>query len=127
MMKVTTVSANIRYSQDTGHGAWKSIEIGAEASVDERERWGAALSQLYSELGSELKRLWAANGHKAPETTGNGTEGHVEPPQPVEQPIQPNDSIHHCNQHGVPFREYTRGNNRWWAHKDGANWCREGK
>ncbi|MCH8279359.1 MAG: hypothetical protein J4O03_08785 [Chloroflexi bacterium] len=38
-MKVDRVSATIKYSQDTGHGAWKSVEIGAEASVDERERW----------------------------------------------------------------------------------------
>ena len=33
-MKVEKVSANIRYSQDTGHGAWKVIEIGAEGTVD---------------------------------------------------------------------------------------------
>ena len=36
-MKVERASATIKYSQDTGHGAWKAVEIGAEASVDDRE------------------------------------------------------------------------------------------
>ena len=36
-MKVEKVSATIRYSQDTGKGAWKVIELGAEASVSDRE------------------------------------------------------------------------------------------
>jgi len=49
-MKVTTVTATIRYSQDTGHGAWKVIELGAEGSVDAREQWQAAQAFLYAEL-----------------------------------------------------------------------------
>ena len=28
-MKVTSVTATIKYSQDTGKGAWKAVEIGA--------------------------------------------------------------------------------------------------
>ena len=43
-MKVDRITAQIRYSQDTGHGAWKAVEIGAEATVDERERWSTALA-----------------------------------------------------------------------------------
>ena len=126
-MKIDRISAQVKYSHDTGHGAWKSVEIGAEATVDERERWAAALSQLYTELGSELKRLWAANGnaHKTPESHQNGSESTVEPLQPAEQPDTQANGSHHCQQHGVPFREYSRGNSRWWAHKDGAKWCRE--
>jgi hypothetical protein len=38
-VKVTTISANLRFSKGIGHGAWKVIEIGAEASVDPREDW----------------------------------------------------------------------------------------
>ncbi len=45
-MKVEKVSATIRYSQDTGKGAWKVIEIGAEGSVDTRENWQAAQAYL---------------------------------------------------------------------------------
>ncbi len=36
-MKVEKISANIRYSQDTGKGAWKVIELGAEATVSDRK------------------------------------------------------------------------------------------
>ncbi len=39
-MEVNRISANIRYSQDTGKGGWKVIEIGAEGSVDARKRKG---------------------------------------------------------------------------------------
>lgn len=58
-MKVERVSATIKYSQDTGHGAWKAVEIGAEASVDDREGWSQALSHLYDDLGQQLNMLWA--------------------------------------------------------------------
>ena len=36
-MKVDRITAQIRYSQDTGHGVWKAVEIGAEATVDGKE------------------------------------------------------------------------------------------
>ncbi len=41
-MKVTTVTATIKYSKDTGKGAWKAAEIGVDATVDARETWQAA-------------------------------------------------------------------------------------
>ena len=37
-MKVEKVSATIRYSQDTGKGSWKVVELGAEASVSDHSR-----------------------------------------------------------------------------------------
>ncbi len=58
-MIITTVSATIRYSQDTGKGAWKVIEIGAEGSVDARENWKSAQAFLYHELGQQMKVLWS--------------------------------------------------------------------
>ena len=59
-MKVEKVSANIRYSQDTGKGAWKVIELGAEGSVGAEEQWQAAQRLLYAELGKQLKALWVS-------------------------------------------------------------------
>ena len=65
-MKVTTVSATIRYSKDTGQGAWKVAEVGAEATVEDNETWTEAQAHLYAELGCQLKALWANGaGHKA--------------------------------------------------------------
>ena len=54
-MKVEKISANVRYSQDTGKGAWKVIELGAEASVSDREHWKQAQSELYYQLGNQLR------------------------------------------------------------------------
>ena len=86
-MKVDRITAQIRFSQDTGHGAWKSIEIGAEASVDGKETWTEDQARLYQQLGQQLKVLWAnGNGNKTPESPGNGSESTVAAPQPVEQP-----------------------------------------
>ena len=55
-MKVDRITAQVRYSQDTGHGAWKAVEIGAEATVDERERWSESLAQLYADLPRSHQR-----------------------------------------------------------------------
>ncbi len=66
-MKVEKVSATIRYSQDTGKGAWKVIELGAEATIRDREHWKQAQSELYYQLGDQLRTLWS-NGSN----TGNG-------------------------------------------------------
>ena len=56
-MKVEKVSATIRYSQDTGKGAWKVIELGAEASVSDREHWKQSQSELYYQLAGQLQTL----------------------------------------------------------------------
>jgi hypothetical protein len=124
-MKVTTVSANIRYSQDTGKGAWKAVEIGAEATVDQRERWDTALVSLYADLGQQLKALWAnGNGRKATEAPTEAAETPKEseptPPTPAQTPE------HYCQQHQTEYKRYTRGDSAWYSHKtkDGK-WCRE--
>ena len=77
-MKVTTISAAIRYSKEIGNGAWKSLEIGAEATVEPREDWHDAEARLYAELSTELRTLWtgtnsntAKNGE---DTSGNGEQ-----------------------------------------------------
>ncbi len=41
-MSVEKISTTIRYSQDTGHGAWKVIELGAEATISDRQHWKQA-------------------------------------------------------------------------------------
>ena len=40
-MKVDKVTATIKYSQDTGKGAWKAVELGAEATIDANDAWQA--------------------------------------------------------------------------------------
>ena len=88
-MKVDRITAQVKFSQDTGHGAWKAVEIGAEATVDERERWSEALAHLYVDLGRELKTLWAnGNGqkpHPSPEGLQDAPVSTVAAPQSVDR------------------------------------------
>ena len=77
-MEVNKISATIRYSQDTGKGSWKVVELGAEASISDREFWQQAQSELYYQLTHQLRTLWS-NGNG---TTLNGNNG-------IESPLEP--------------------------------------
>lgn len=82
-MKDEKVNATIRYSQDTGKGAWKVIELGAEGTVDARENWQSAQAYPYNELGQQLKTLWANGSSNGATTEAIGSdcaESPVEPP-----------------------------------------------
>ncbi len=120
-MKVERVTATIKYSQDTGHGAWKAVEVGAEASVDESERWAEALAHLYSGLGQQLKALWASKKVQVATENPGDISG---PPATRTTPATPPE--HYCQNHQVEFKRYSRWNQIWFAHRlpDGK-WCRE--
>ncbi len=110
-MNVDRVSAIIRYSQDTGKGAWKVVEVGAEGTVDTEEGWQGAQARLYAELSTQLKELWAG-GCKAVDT---------EPPPTLSA------QEHWCEEHDSAFTKKTgKDGGEWWSHKvaDGK-WCRE--
>ena len=77
-MKVTTVTATIKYSQDTGKGAWKAVEIGAETTIDPKDSWQSAQHQLYGELSQQIHKMWS-NGKTA-------QIGHDNAAQPVSEP-----------------------------------------
>src|SRR2546426_8490220 len=67
-MRIDRISANIRYSKAQEGGAWKTVELAAEASVTPSESWQEAQAQLYAELGQQIKALWSnrnGNGHHA--------------------------------------------------------------
>jgi hypothetical protein len=123
-MKVDKVTATIKYSQDTGKGAWKAVEIGAEATVDQREQWDTALASLYTDLGQQLKSLWAnGNSHKAQDapTTPANAPSETEPKLPPAQAPE-----HYCQVHQTAFKRYERDGRVWYSHKgpDGK-WCKE--
>ena len=121
-MKVTTVSANVRFSKDTGQGAWKVIELGAEETVDGNEGWQTTQAHLYQELGRQMKALWAngnGQGQKADEAPTTTTEAsHQSEPPPAR--------AHYCQQHGTEFKRFGKDGRVWYSHKgpDGK-WCKE--
>ena len=106
-MKVTTVSATIRFSQDTGKGAWKSLEIGAEGILEGGETWTEAQTRLYQDLTGQLKSLW-----------GNGNGGDNRPP--ADPPP------HYCQEHRTPFKRMTKGSSVWYSHRlPNGKYCKE--
>ena len=107
-MKVTSVTATIKYSQDTGKGAWKAVEIGAEGTVEGGETWADAQTRLYQDLTGQLRALW-----------GSGSPASV-------NGSHPDTTEHYCHEHRAEFKRYTRGNAVWYAHKQAdGRWCRE--
>ena len=103
-MKITTVSASVRYSRPLGDGSYKTVELGAEATLTAQETWTEAQASLYQELGNQLKTLWTAkNGGSANGSTLD----------------------HHCQEHSSAFQRYEKGSQVWYAHKQGQEWCRE--
>ncbi len=128
-MKVERVNATIRYSQDTGKGAWKVIEIGAEGSVDDRENWQSSQAYLYAELGKQLKSLWTnGNGATTEVNGGGGAESHGEAvPESGPGPTSREGSEHWCAEHRMAYTQKNgKAGESWWSHKapDGS-WCRE--
>ena len=122
-MIITTISATVRYSQDTGKGAWKVIEIGAEASISDREHWKVAQSELYHQLSHQLRQLWN-NGNGAALNSSGDAESHVEPPAEPEPTITTRE--HWCYPHDMEWKRRTKAGVVWYSHKapDGS-WCSE--
>ncbi len=120
-MKVTTVTATIKYSQDTGKGAWKAVELGAEATLDAKDSWQATQHQLYGELSLQLQRMWS-HGNAAQ----NGHDSAVQPATEPEPPTAPEQPEHWCQEHQTAYKRHERHGKVWYSHKapDGK-WCRE--
>ena len=113
-MKVDRVKASLRYSRDTGNG-WKTVELGAEASLGPQEEWQEAEAQLYTELSASLMSLWARGI-----CDGDKTEGYQEPEA----------RTHWCQEHSQEFRRYekqtSKGLSAWYSHRvEGGGWCKE--
>ena len=63
-MKVTTVSASVRFSKALGDGVHKTVELSAAAALQGQETRAEAQANLYQQLGQQLKTLWD-NGKSA--------------------------------------------------------------
>lgn len=81
-MRVTTISAAVRYSADTGHGSWKTLELGAEATIDSNENWTVALSCLYDTLVSQFRAKWQNGPTQPAAAPANGQQGDPQRPTP---------------------------------------------
>ena len=121
-MKIEKVSATIRYSQDTGKGAWKVIELGAEATISDREHWKQVQSELYYQLGDQLRQLWH-NGTGAALNGASGAEISVERPAATVPTQEPRE--HWCYPHNLEWKRRTKNGVVWYSHRQGSGWCNE--
>ena len=105
-MKVSTVSASVRFSKAIGDSQHKTIELSAEATLDARETWTEAQASLYRQLGQQIKALW--NDNQA-SSDGNGQT-----------------PAHYCQDHQTEYRRFEKDGRVWYSHKapDGK-WCQE--
>ena len=122
-MEVSKISATIRYSQDTGKGAWKVIELGAEATVSDREHWKQAQSELYYQIADQLRTLWFNGSNNSNGAALNGAESHVEPPTASEPTQTPRP--HWCQPHDLEWKRRTKNGTVWYSHRQGKGWCNE--
>ena len=111
-MNITTVSASVRYSKALGQGQHKTVELSAAADLEPQEDWHDAQSDLYQELGQQLKTLWSS------ESTVQSVNGDVTSEEIVDE--------HYCNQHKTNFLRHEKDDEVWYSHKFDDTWCREG-
>ena len=72
-----------------------------------------AQSQVCADLGQQLKALWAAKANGQSANNGNGSDN-------TSAALE-----HYCQEHGVAFQRYEKGEQSWYAHKADGKWCRE--
>jgi hypothetical protein len=113
-MRVTEVTTTIRYSAE-GKGAWRSIEVGATATLTASdETLETAQQELYARLSRQLKTLWA-NGH-----------GNSKPAQEQSLPETPEPPQEHwCSTHQTEYQRFSKDRKVWYSHKAPDGWCKE--
>jgi hypothetical protein len=127
-MKVTSVSASIRYAKEI-EGAWKTLELSAEASVDPEENWTLAQQGLYAMLVGQLRSLWGQNGHNL-EHSQNGSESHGEEPtweglKAMASPAgKPKEAPTYCEKHKTQLHRFEKDGKAWHSHKTPNGWCK---
>jgi hypothetical protein len=127
-MRVTEVSATVRYSAEA-KGAWRSVELGAEATLtNSDETLETAQQELYHRLSSQLKALWANGNGKA-----DHQEGHRIDVQPSSAQRSSDASQHYnehfCQEHNQEFKKRNGPHGEFYLHqvKGSKAWCNEAR
>ena len=111
-MKITTISASVRFSKAIQPGCYKTIELSAEGTLNPTEDWQTAQSTLYADLGEQLKALWSTRSDQSA-PTGQATGMKI-----VEVPYLSTSALntrHHSSntrrvsRHGMHIRRVTVG------------------
>ena len=123
-MKVKTVSVNIRFSKALEDKNYKTIELGAEATLDSNDNWQEAQSNLYQELGQQLKNLWIAKTDGETRINNRSTQSTND--ENTRSKTAPTVSDRHmCSEHNVDYKRFEKNGKSWYAHKSKDGWCNE--
>jgi len=98
---------------------------GAEGSIEQPEDWKTAQSELYFQLGDQLRSLWSGNSYGAgtPVNGQNGAEAAIAGPAEPE-PTQ-RSRAHWCQAHNTEFKRRSKSGVVWFSHRQGEGWCNE--
>lgn len=122
-MKVDRVKATVRYSQDSGKGAWRALELGAEASLDPGETLEQGQAKLYEALRLQFKAFWNSgpNGHSEADPQLPLASSPVAEPEQDEEPEE-----HWCEEHQEKFWRREKEGRVWYSHAIGnGQYCHE--
>jgi hypothetical protein len=109
-MIVEKVAVQLRYSADTGQGSWRTVDLGAEASLEVGETLHGATQALYAEVRQELANIWQAPVKD----------------QAIKQPaLEVTPPEHWCQEHGVEFKRQENSRGVWYSHQVDGGWCKE--
>ena len=124
-MIVNKVSVHLRYSADTGAGSWRTVELGAEASLEGDETLHDATQELYGQVKAELAQIWHTPVKEQPAAAAPA-------PAPARGQASPQPApavAHWCSDHGVAFKQQSNERGSWFSHRvdqsQGGGWCRE--
>lgn len=119
-MKVTAVLVNIRYSRPMADGSYKTVELGAEGSLDSGDdKWQEVQSDLYRQLEDQMRHVFNGAGKAQ-----NGPEKALAPLAEAATPPVPSRE-HFCTAHQTEYRQFTKDGRTWYSHRHSNGWCKE--
>ena len=149
-MKINVIKMNLRYSKQVELGTYKTLEIGAEASIDEGSGWEKEYSTLYDVVAKELHDKWnqpilkTESVHKPSDNEATSVDTYnlipiITTPSITDTKENITDTSiktntgdsttttdHFCIEHNQPFFRREKDGNEWYSHRrEDGFWCKE--
>lgn len=142
-MYITIVKANVRYSKQLSQGEYKTLELGAEASILPGDDWSLCQKSLYDTLSNNLTEIWDTKPKEKPESntesnTSSPINTNFPPPSTTNASSTISEQVslnvsdekiskeHWCTEHKTFFIRRELNNDVWYSHQMGFNkWCKE--
>ena len=125
---VNKITANVRYSKNIGQGEYKTVELGAEATVGPDSDWYIEHCVLYNSLVKELKELWNYKKEKdivLEDTWPTNSSKEEVPTKPIASSNGNESHSTICPIHNVPFERKDGFGKAWYSHMVSKGvWCK---